>query len=174
MGSGPGHHLFRVSVAASNSHHANVTHCATHWKLTLKINVRWYPMPFKLVKWYPGSSALCWSGCGLTGNLYHILCSCKNICSLCRNIFQFISEITGILTALNSGLAILNIGLDSFRILYRNVIANLLLSAKLTITRNCRKYLSLQILRSCEYDPTSLLLGKSDCYICWLSSSLWS
>lgn len=45
----------------------SITHCVTHWKLTLKINVRWYLTPFKLAKLYPGSSALCWRGCGGTG-----------------------------------------------------------------------------------------------------------
>lgn len=78
----------------------------------------------------------------LAGNLYHILWTCKSIRSFWRKIFQFISNISGILTAQNPGLAIINISLDSFPILYRNVIDNLLLSAKLTITRNWKEDLA--------------------------------
>lgn len=87
-------------------------------------------------------SALCWRRCCPKSNLFHIFWSCKNIHSFWRKVFQILSNISRALTTPNPGLAILNLRIDCFPSLYRKIIANLLLSTKLTINRNWKKVLA--------------------------------
>lgn len=120
----------------------STTHCVNHWELALKITHRWYLTHYRLVSIYKTSSPLCWYGCGFLGTLVHILWACNSIRSFWRKTFQLISEVTGIITPTDPALALLNIGIDKFPFQFCGIIANILLSGRLILTRHCKQDLA--------------------------------
>lgn len=52
------------------------TKCVNLWELTHKILLRWYETPYRISKFDPHTSSLCWRNCGCTGTLHHIVWTC--------------------------------------------------------------------------------------------------
>lgn len=133
--------------------------CANHWELTQKIALRWYLTPYRMSKFLPSQSPLCWRGCGTIGQLKHIFWSCKPITSFWNKIFCTISEITGIIT---QALAILNIGIERFPHDCRGIVTHIFLAAKTFITRKWKSNLAPNIsdvieIVKCNYAFESIL-----------------
>lgn len=111
------------------------TSCLEHWDNSQKILNRWYLTPYKLAKIYPSTSPLCWRCTDQVGSLFHILWSCKNLTSFWNSISTFIASLTGNLLKLSPAMALLGINLDTFPFQYRILVANILIAARLTITK---------------------------------------
>lgn len=111
------------------------SHCVKHWEMTIKLINRWHYTPFRLAKYYPDKSPLCWRNCGYIGNLLHTLWECPSIKSLWNQIFKIISSITGNITTTNPALAILHIGIEKFPPQFRSVISHILLETRNLILR---------------------------------------
>lgn len=84
---------------------------------------------------FPSSSSLCWRCNTKIGNLLHTLWGCKALSSFWKSISSFIASLTGNLIALTPAMALLGLNLDIYPINYRTIVANILLAARLTITR---------------------------------------
>lgn len=77
-------------------------------KANAKILTRWYNVPLRLAKIFPGRSPLCFRGCGLTGSLYHIWWECPRIRGLWNRIFSLIREVTDLFVTKTPEIALLN------------------------------------------------------------------
>lgn len=49
------------------------SHCTKHWDLTIKITNRCHYTPYRLTKFFPDRSPLCWRNCGKAGHLLSVL-----------------------------------------------------------------------------------------------------
>lgn len=81
------------------SHRAS--HCITHWELNHKIILRWYFPPYRLAKFYPNQSSLCWRGCGQVGNFLHTLWQCRNLNSFWHQTFRLTPNLPEITAMVN-------------------------------------------------------------------------
>lgn len=118
------------------------TRCSTLWEITVKITLRWYITPAKISKFNPNSNDRCWRKCGLRGDILHVLWYCPNILQYWLEIFNIISDITQTKTPPNPALAILSIGIEEYPPELQNTIINILLAARLTITRHWKDHTS--------------------------------
>ena len=116
--------------------------CANHWELAHKIALRWYLTPYRLSKFLPSHSPLCWRGCVGVGQIMHVFWSCKHLTSFWNKVFCTISDITGILTKPSPALAVLNLGIDLFPLDCRKIVTHILLAARLLIARKWKSNLS--------------------------------
>lgn len=114
----------------------------THWELALKILHRWCLTPYRLAKIYKTSSSLCRRGCSVSGTLLHIFWTCNNFPSFYQKTFQLILEVRGIITPMNSALVLLNLGIEKFLTHFRGIVTNILLAAKLILTRYWKRDLA--------------------------------
>lgn len=82
--------------------------CSTYWEMVQKIHLRWYYIPYILVKFNSNHSSLCWRGCGLVGTL--------SLISIVFGIqsFRLISKLMGMISRPNSRLAILSVGIEPY------------------------------------------------------------
>ena len=110
--------------------------CVNHWELSQKIALRWYLTPYRISKFGPDGSPLCWRQCGAVGNLVHMFWSCRNLTSFWNSVFSCVSGMTGILIRPNPGLAVLHIGIDLFPPEFRVVITHVLLAARTLIAQH--------------------------------------
>ena len=108
------------------------------WELSHKILVRWYLTPYRLSKFDPKISSLCWRNCGEVGTLHHTLWSCPSLNQLWVRIFNLISQFAGARIIPSAGAALLSLGLESVPFSSRTIITHLLLSTRLSIARHWR------------------------------------
>lgn len=109
--------------------------CINHWEHYQKVIHSWYLTPYKLSKFYPSQSVLCWRKCGESGTLCHILWSCISLRSYWNKIFSIMSDICSRPIVPHPELAILHLNIHKFLPKFRVVIIQFLLAAKITITR---------------------------------------
>lgn len=109
--------------------------CNEHWDNAQKIMNIWYLTPYKLSKMFPSSTPICWCCNNQTDSLYHMLWSCKNLSSFWNSVSSFITSLRSNLLKLNPAMALLNINLDFFPPQYKIIVANILIAARLTITK---------------------------------------
>lgn len=57
------------------------------WEITQKFLLRWYLTPYRISKFAPQTSPICWRGCGATGTLYHIIWTCPAVSFLWVAVF---------------------------------------------------------------------------------------
>lgn len=88
------------------------TCCWTLWELTIKITLRWYQTPDKILRYSPQLSNKCWRNCGLKGGILHILWTSPILSSYWTAVFTIISDITHQQVPLNPALAILSLGIE--------------------------------------------------------------
>ena len=110
------------------------------WELNQKIVLRWYLTPYRISKFSPQASPLCWRRCGLVGTLFHILWECPVIRPVWEEIFSLAARVTGVEVPLSPGLAVLSLGLEFFSKTNRAVISHILMSTRLAITRHWRDH----------------------------------
>lgn len=67
---GTAHTVAQWQFAFTEIHKAS--HCIKHWDLTVKITNRCYYTPYRLAKFFPDHSPLCWRNCSNTGHLLHM------------------------------------------------------------------------------------------------------
>lgn len=108
--------------------------CTEHWDNAQKILSRWYLTLYKLSKMYPSTSNICWRCNDQTGNLLHILWSCKSLQRFWNSIAFFIADLTGNLTKLSLATALLGLNLDVQPKIFRTIVIHTLIAARLTIT----------------------------------------
>lgn len=84
---------------------------------------------------FPFSPFMCWRCNTHTGNLIHTLWDCKALFSFWKASSSFIVSLTGNLTALTPAMALLGLNLDLYTLNYRTIVANILIAARLTITK---------------------------------------
>lgn len=109
--------------------------CIEHWDNSQKILNRRYLTPYKLSKIFPSSSTICWWCNNQIGTLYHMLWSCKNVSSFWNSVSVFIASLTGNPNKISPAMVLLSINLDIFLLHYRIIVVNILIAARLTITK---------------------------------------
>lgn len=60
-----------------------------------KVLARWYLVPTRLAKFYPGTSPLCFRGCGQEEDMYHVWGSCPKVRRFWIRMFKLIYSVTG-------------------------------------------------------------------------------
>lgn len=98
-----------------------------------KILTRWYNIPLRNAKIFPGTFPLCFRGCGLTGSLYHIWWECPRIWGLWNRIFSLIRKVTDISVPKTPEIALLNASPPQCPKHLRTLIHYILLGTKLKI-----------------------------------------
>lgn len=109
--------------------------CNNLWELTQKILMRWYLTPYRISKFDPKASPLCWK-CNNIGTLYHILWECPKVRMIWNKVFDMLAQIIKQQLHITSGLAILSLGIDSLPKNTRMIVSHVLLSTRLVITRH--------------------------------------
>lgn len=90
--------------------------------------------PYRLSKIFKDSTNRCWRLCDQIGNLHHVLWKCPQISLFWENIAILISELIGHYKPLTPELALLNIGLETYHVSIRTVIAHVLFTARVSLT----------------------------------------
>lgn len=108
-------------------------------KVNAKILTRWYNVPLRLAKIFPGTSSICFRGCGLTGSLYHIWWECPHIWGLWNRIFSLIRKVTDISVPKSPEIALLNGSPFGCPKHLQTLIHFILLGTKLTIAKTWKK-----------------------------------
>lgn len=103
---------------------------------TVKISLRWYFSPAIISRFNPQLPDCCWRLCGERGDLLHILWNCPKLLHYWSNVFQVISEMSQIQILPTPALAILSLGIDQLPYTLQHSIIQVLLYARLLLTRN--------------------------------------
>lgn len=119
---------WKTAICYSHS----VTHCVNHWEMSQKIISQWYLTPYRLAKFSPENSSLCWRVCGIIYTLP--LWDWKGLTSYSNKVLQLISQVTGVLTKPNPTLALLHLNIEYFPTQLCNISVIILVSAKTLIT----------------------------------------
>ena len=97
--------------------------------------LRWYYTPAVLSKFNAQTTNPCWRQCGGSGDLLHILWNCPKLRLYWDNVFHVVSEVVHARTERDPALALLSLGIELLRKDKQHVVVNLLLAARLSITR---------------------------------------
>lgn len=112
--------------------------CVDHWENAQKILHRWYLTPLRIHKMNPSIPPLCWQNCINTGNLLHILWSCKVIESFWKDVISIIQDITNTTSTSNPALSLLSLGIENFPPMARKVVIHILSAARISLAREWR------------------------------------
>lgn len=123
----------------ANSHQNKLLHNILHWTLgKLLKNIKSLVLDtLQTLQIYPSSSPICWRCDHQLGTLYHTFWNCKNLSSFWNTISYctFIASLTGNLILLTPATTLLGINLDIYPLIFRTVVANVLIAARLTIAK---------------------------------------
>ena len=118
------------------------TKCANLWELYQKIMLRWYLTPYRLSRFVPGSSPLCWRHCGETGTLFHLMWDCPKVTQYWAGIYDLISCLFWVRLDPSPGMALLSLEMDLVPFHLRNLLSHILLVARLALVRHWKDIIS--------------------------------
>lgn len=81
---------------------------------------------------------LCWRDCGMLGNLFHLLLTCKTFAIFWKATAQLISYVTNTFILPSPELALLKIRIDDYHLNLHCTIVHILLPARLALVRHWR------------------------------------
>lgn len=114
------------------------TKSANLWEVTHKI-LRWYLTPYRISKFDPQTSPLCWRNCGQIGTLHHVLWKCPGLQSIWSKVFYLISKFIGSQITPNAAVAVLSLGIEYILPETRTIVTHILLSTRLVIMRHWKE-----------------------------------
>ena len=106
---------------------------------SLKVLVRWYYVPSRLARIFPGSSPVCFRGCELEGSMLHIWWSCPRIRAFWQKMFRTISALTRVGVAPHPSVALLNQYIPNLPKSSQTLSLFILLGAKMSIAKAWKK-----------------------------------
>lgn len=109
------------------------TKSANLWEVTRKVLLRWYLTPYRISKFDPQTSPLCWRNCGGIGTLHHVFWACPELQPLWSKAFHLISNFIGSRITPNAAAAVLSLGMEYIPPEARTIVQNILLCTRLAI-----------------------------------------
>ena len=106
---------------------------------SLKLLVRWYYVPSRLARMFPGTSPQCFRGCELGGTMYHTWWSCPRIRAFWKKVFWATGALLGTVISPQPNVALLNQCIPGLPKLSQSLAFFILLGAKMTIAKAWKK-----------------------------------